>query len=222
MVLAAMSGLGHVAQLRKSVLALSKLKIRNTNVVRISPLKGSRSISKRPFMPYASSTYYCSSAHSSRYPVGGLSTDPKEAETQLSRIFRQAEKWKAVLLLDEADVFMRRRSLDHARDTHIVMFLRMLEYYRGIMFLTTNRVNDFDEAMQSRIHLAIRYPLLSKETRRTLWEHFLERGVDSKVDEKELDKVAERRLNSRQVREWNFRSRSLMLMHYRRSKMRFN
>lgn len=61
---------------------------------------------------------------------------------------------------------MRRRSLDHARDTHIMMFLRMLEYYRGIMFLTTNRVNDFDEAMQSRIHLAIRYPLLSKETRK--------------------------------------------------------
>jgi hypothetical protein len=28
-----------------------------------------------------------------------------------------------------------------------MMFLRMLEYYRGIMFLTTNRVNDFDEAM---------------------------------------------------------------------------
>lgn len=36
---------------------------------------------------------------------------------------------------------MRRRSLDHARDTHIVMFLRMLEYYRDIMFLTTTSAN---------------------------------------------------------------------------------
>jgi SpoVK/Ycf46/Vps4 family AAA+-type ATPase len=92
---------------------------------------------------------------------GELPIDAKLAEEQLSRIFRQAEHWKAVLLLDEADVFMRKRSLDHASNTHITMFLRMLEYYRGIMFLTTNRVNDFDPAMQSRIHLAIKYPPLS-------------------------------------------------------------
>lgn len=114
-------------------------------------------------------------------------------------IFRQAEHWKAIVLLDEADVFMRQRSLDHMSNTHITMFLRMLEYYHGIMFLTTNRVRDFDSAMQSRIHLAIRYSDLSVKTRRTLWICFLERGGRHKINGTDLDKLADVTLNGRQV-----------------------
>jgi SpoVK/Ycf46/Vps4 family AAA+-type ATPase len=136
---------------------------------------------------------------------GDLSANAKEAETQLSRIFRQAEEWKAVLLLDEADVFLRRRSLDHARDAHVTMFLRMLEYYRGILFLTTNRVNDFDEAMQSRVDLPLRYPDLNKDTRKTIWGIFLRQKVFSGVEEADIEKLAEKELNGRQVRDCNFR-----------------
>lgn len=40
------------------------------------------------------------------------------------------------------------------------MFLRVLEYYTGILFLTTNRVGDFDEAFASRIHISLEYPPL--------------------------------------------------------------
>jgi len=49
--------------------------------------------------------------------------------------------------LDKADIFMRRRMLDPMRDALIIMFLRRLEYFQGIMILTTNRVTDFDDAM---------------------------------------------------------------------------
>lgn len=42
------------------------------------------------------------------------------------------------------------------------MFLRVLEYYSGILFLTTNRVGAIDEAFKSRIHLSLYYPRLSK------------------------------------------------------------
>jgi hypothetical protein len=31
----------------------------------------------------------------------------------------------------------------------LLVFLRVLEYYAGILFLTTNRVGDFDEALAS-------------------------------------------------------------------------
>jgi Tfp pilus assembly protein PilE len=37
-----------------------------------------------------------------------------------------------------------------------------LEYYAGVLFLTTNRVGDFDEAFTSRIHVSLYYPELSK------------------------------------------------------------
>jgi hypothetical protein len=36
----------------------------------------------------------------------------------------------------------------------------VLEYYTGILFLTTNRVGDFDEAFASRIHMSLHYPKL--------------------------------------------------------------
>jgi hypothetical protein len=37
-----------------------------------------------------------------------------------------------------------------------------MEYYAGVLFLTTNRVGDFDEAFTSRIHVSLYYPELSK------------------------------------------------------------
>ena len=43
------------------------------------------------------------------------------------------------------------------------MFLRVLEYYAGVLFLTTNRVGDFDEAFTSRIHVSLYYPALNHE-----------------------------------------------------------
>lgn len=75
-------------------------------------------------------------------------------EVQLSRIFQTANHWNALILPDEADVYTERRSKqDVARNKLVSVFLRKLEYCEGIMFLTTNRVSDFDEAIISRIHL---------------------------------------------------------------------
>lgn len=42
------------------------------------------------------------------------------------------------------------------------VFLRVLEYYAGILFLTTNRIGDFDEAFASRIHMSLHYPALDE------------------------------------------------------------
>jgi hypothetical protein len=43
-----------------------------------------------------------------------------------------------------------------------VVFLRVLEYYNGILFLTTNRVGTIDEAFKSRIHVSLYYPPLDE------------------------------------------------------------
>lgn len=51
-----------------------------------------------------------------------------------------AHGWGAVLLLDEADVYLERRSInDLMRNSLVSIFLRLLEYFQGILFLTTNR-----------------------------------------------------------------------------------
>lgn len=54
--------------------------------------------------------------------------------------------------------------------THPAVFLRVLEYYSGILILTTNRVGSFDEAIKSRVHCALYYPPLDKEQSLQIWK----------------------------------------------------
>jgi ATPase family associated with various cellular activities (AAA) len=83
--------------------------------------------------------------------AGELGTDPRVLERSLTDILDIAHAWGAVLLLDEADVFLEKRSIhDIHRNALVSIFLRLLEYFQGILFLTTNRVETFDDAFQSR------------------------------------------------------------------------
>ncbi|KAK0643277.1 P-loop containing nucleoside triphosphate hydrolase protein [Cercophora newfieldiana] len=108
-----------------------------------------------------------------RVTTGALSTDVDQLEKQLSDIFRLGARWRAVVLLDEADVLMSKRTTtDLTRNAIVAVFLRLLEYYKGMLFLTTNRHDDFDEAFHSRIHLTLEYGALTPEWRRNIWmEH---------------------------------------------------
>jgi len=82
--------------------------------------------------------------------------------------------WGAILLLDEADVFLEaRQPHDIHRNSLVSVFLRLTEYYQGILFLTTNRVETFDEAFQSRIHMGIRYENLPAKARKKIWQHHI-------------------------------------------------
>lgn len=89
---------------------------------------------------------------------GDLGLTPDEVESSLKNVFRLANLWDAVLLFDEADVFLSQRSKqDMKRNALVSVFLRVLEYYNGLLFLTTNRVGTIDEAFKSRIHLSLYY-----------------------------------------------------------------
>ena len=134
-----------------------------------------------------------------------MSTTAAELEAQLSQVFQLASNWGAILLLDEADVYLERRSnQDLVRNGLVSVFLRKLEYCDGIIFLTTNRVPQFDEAILSRIHLTLRYGDLDKTTKNQIWKQTLDRtrtvqGV-AKISPKELEGLISNRLNGRQVR----------------------
>ncbi|KAF4462262.1 ATPase AAA-type core [Fusarium albosuccineum] len=95
---------------------------------------------------------------------GDLGLTPKEVEESLTEIFRLAHLWQCVLLFDEADVFLAQRSrYDLTRNALVSVFLRILEYYNGILFLTTNRVGTLDEAFKSRVHMSLYYPPLNSK-----------------------------------------------------------
>ena len=86
------------------------------------------------------------------------------------------------------------------------MLLRVLEYYEGIIILTTNRINSLDIAVQSRIHLAIQYKDLNEEQKYKIFQTFLNQIPDRDIDDiyeikKELKKLCRRaQINGRQIR----------------------
>lgn len=132
--------------------------------------------------------------------AGDLGLDPRFVETKLQEVLAMCTRWKAVLLLDEADVFLEQRGLHELeRNKLVTIFLRMLEYFEGTMFLTTNRVNTFDPAFQSRIHISISYKDLTKEARRIIWVNFLD-TAEHTVTKEELKLLADKKLNGRQIK----------------------
>jgi hypothetical protein len=96
------------------------------------------------------------------------------------------------------------------------VFLRVLEYYTGILFLTTNRVGDFDEAFASRIHVSLEYPPLDRPSTenilnlniRLIRERFHKTHRSIEIDELGINESAlnhwethrKARLNGRQIR----------------------
>lgn len=97
-----------------------------------------------------------------------------EVERNLQHNFRLAHRWGCVLLLDESDIFLAKRNkTDLRRNAVTSVFLRSLDYYAGILFLTTNRVGGIDPAFKSRIHLSVFYPRLDLDRTQKLFDVFL-------------------------------------------------
>jgi len=70
------------------------------------------------------------------------------------------------------------------------VFLRVLEYYEGILFLTTNRVGTIDEAFKSRIHMPLYYPLLNYDQNLKIWRSQLRRIKEGAEKHIEFDEIA--------------------------------
>ncbi|KAH8892612.1 hypothetical protein GQ53DRAFT_685976, partial [Thozetella sp. PMI_491] len=124
--------------------------------------------------------------------VGDLGMTPERLEVSLREIFRLASLWDCILLLDEVDTFFSQRSrADTATNKNalVSVFLRVLDYYNGILFLTTNRAGVLDEAFKSRIHYKIYYPDLTVEQTLDIWKLNIDR---LRAVEEQLAKVENR------------------------------
>ncbi|CAI6335269.1 unnamed protein product [Periconia digitata] len=116
---------------------------------------------------------------------GDLGTQAVLVEANLLTHTKRADRWGCVLLLDEADVFLARRDWNNMeRNALVSIFLRQLEYYGGILFLTTNRLGGIDEAFKSRIHISLRYPSIDLTSTRQMWTNIMKR---LEKDNKETD-----------------------------------
>ncbi len=104
-----------------------------------------------------------------RVHSGQLGLNVGEMEKVLKETLIRAQRWGAVMLIDEADVYIKRRSDSLASNAVVGVFLRVLEYFNGLLFLTTNRVDDIDEAIISRCIAMIKYHAPNSTDRRKIW-----------------------------------------------------
>ncbi|KAI8626648.1 hypothetical protein F5Y19DRAFT_217040 [Xylariaceae sp. FL1651] len=179
-----------------------------------------------------------------RVTCGDIGTKAEEVEKYLEVVLLLGKTWGCVVLLDEADVFLEQRSLSNLeRNALVSVFLRVLEYYDGILILTSNRVGTFDEAFRSRIQLTLRYEKLNEHQRYKIWENFIRRletldysrqtitsaslpirpnsgfGFDFTDLRAHLAELAARNLNGREIR--NAISTARQLAMYKREPMKY-
>lgn len=137
-----------------------------------------------------------------RVHSGQLGTSAGSVEANLSHILKRAERWGAILLLDEADVYIRQRDNDLQHNAIVAEFLRTLEYFNGLLFMTTNRTDDIDDAILSRCIAIIKYEIPGRDDAIRLW-HTLAAQFDVQIDEPLIMQLVETypKLSGRDIKE---------------------
>ncbi|KAF8849743.1 putative AAA family ATPase [Acephala macrosclerotiorum] len=141
--------------------------------------------------------------------AGELGTQADCVEEKLGNILEMATMWNAILLIDEADIFLEQRGTGELeRNELVAIFLRHLEYFKGVMILTTNRIETMDLAFDSRVDIRLHYPALDAQARRSVWLNFVRKSASIDEDgvenggfsDDELDQLARLELNGRQIK----------------------
>jgi SpoVK/Ycf46/Vps4 family AAA+-type ATPase len=94
-----------------------------------------------------------------------------ETEQNMARMFDEAQTEGAVLLLDEADSFLRSRRLAerHYEVTEVNEMLQGMERFGGVFICTTNLFEDLDEAALRRFTFKLRFHVLTREQRERMF-----------------------------------------------------
>ncbi|PLN84344.1 P-loop containing nucleoside triphosphate hydrolase protein [Aspergillus taichungensis] len=133
---------------------------------------------------------------------GDLGSGAWEIERRLKKTMSLVARWNAILLVDECDIFLEARTThDLQRNAVVSVFLRCLEYYEGILFMTTNRPENMDVAFRSRIHLMLQYPKLESQSRRQIWSNLLQSSAPNhELTEDDLTQLGTHELNGREIK----------------------
>jgi hypothetical protein len=106
--------------------------------------------------------------------AGDLGVTPMEVERKLRSILELAQAWGAVLLLDEAEVYLAQRNRsDFVQIAMVAAFLKLLEHYQGTLVLTSNMEFAIDEAFHGRLSANISFPAFDEERRARVWATML-------------------------------------------------
>jgi hypothetical protein len=110
-----------------------------------------------------------------------------ETEQQIAKMFAEAENEGALLFLDEADSFLRDRTLARARweVSQVNELLQRMERFEGIFIAATNLMDSIDAAAMRRFTWKLEFKALRQEQ---AWSMFCrESGFDPDVNPEDAD-----------------------------------
>ena len=114
-----------------------------------------------------------------------------ETEQNMAKMFEEATREKAVLLLDEADSFLRsRRMAERSYEvTEVNEMLQGMERFPGIFICTTNLFEDLDEAALRRFTFKIKFQPLKPEQRVRMFVSEALEGDDTRLTAEQEDRL---------------------------------
>lgn len=118
-----------------------------------------------------------------------------ETEKNLHRVFARAEELDVVLLFDEGDALLgRRTSVNTANDRYANLetnfLLQRLESHEGVVLITTNAADHIDSAFQRRMDVVVEFRAPEPAERLAIWRLHL--PEEHRVPEGFLHDVAHR------------------------------
>jgi hypothetical protein len=118
-----------------------------------------------------------------------------ETEKNLHQVLTRAEELDVILLLDEGDALLAKRSeVKSANDRYANLetnyLLQRLEGYQGIALITTNAAELIDSAFQRRMDVVVQFLAPEADERAAIWQLHLPPG--HAVDPGHLSEVAAR------------------------------
>ncbi|KAI0179371.1 P-loop containing nucleoside triphosphate hydrolase protein [Hypoxylon sp. FL1284] len=111
----------------------------------------------------------------------------------LSDAIQVAADWGAIMLYDDANF---------ENESFLYTFLRQVEYFKGIVFFTSNSELFKHPAVLSRAQIHLRFRALTPEMRRQIWSSFNARLPDDvgRLGAPALDKLSTWQMNGRQIK----------------------
>ena len=99
-----------------------------------------------------------------------LGVSANDIERNLRETLQKGSRWNAVVLLDEADVYIAERGTDIHQNAIVAAFLRVLENHTATIFMTTNHLEGVDDAVASRCLARIDYKMPDADAQQRIWQ----------------------------------------------------
>ena len=101
-----------------------------------------------------------------------------DGSKNVEAVFYAAERDGAILFIDEADSLLSRRLIDvtqgaeQAINSMRSQLMICLEHYKGVVIFSTNLVENYDRAFETRMR-HVMFPMPDEESRRRIWKRHL-------------------------------------------------